>query len=170
MLGNWLVRAVSAASDRRSGGGGRSPREKQEGRQQEGGREGARVVNDGRKKANSGGGGAAMAGKEEGRAGLGYEMCTRLSAPGVPCGPGSGVRGGVRRSGMKKRNRRKRRRRRGRGRRAAAYASNCRRRFATRHVRQQRSNQIHHRPSPSCFHIGQTWRGGGRGGLMGRVT
>lgn len=41
----------------------------------------------------------------------GYEVCTRLSAPGVPCGPGSGVRkgrGGGRRKRME-------RRRRGRG-------------------------------------------------------
>lgn len=67
MLGNWLVRAVSAASDQRIRGGGRSLREKQEGRQQEGGREGARVVNDGRKKANSRGG---WEGRRQDRVGL----------------------------------------------------------------------------------------------------
>lgn len=37
--------------------------------------------------------------KDEGKGdgwkeGGGYEVCTRLSAPGVPCGPGSGVREG----------------------------------------------------------------------------
>lgn len=40
--------------------------------------------------------GRAMPEKEERESaeGVGYEVCTRLSAPGVPCGPGSGVREG----------------------------------------------------------------------------
>lgn len=33
-------------------------------------------------------------GRCSGKEGGGYEVCTRLSAPGVPCGPGSGVREG----------------------------------------------------------------------------
>lgn len=62
-------------------------------RNRKGGRaRGLRVVIDGRKTTN----GRAMAGKEEEsqRGGGGYEVCTRLSAQGVPCGPGSGVREG----------------------------------------------------------------------------
>ena len=80
----WLVRATAAEGLR---GTGRKE-----------GREGVRAVRD------AGGGvmGRAMAGEEEeeeegrqqGCVGGGSEVCTRLSAPGVPCGPGSGVREG----------------------------------------------------------------------------
>lgn len=38
--------------------------------------------------------GRAMAGKGRREAGGGYEACTRLSAPGFPCGPGLSVREG----------------------------------------------------------------------------
>lgn len=55
-------------------------------------RRGGRVVIDGKRTTM----GRALAEKEEGESaeGVGYEVCTRLSAPGVPCGPGSGVREG----------------------------------------------------------------------------
>lgn len=90
---SWLLRAVTAAGGRRRGAGGL--RKKQEGREREGEQGGVGVVTEGGKRAK----GRAMARKEAGkqdgaRAGGVYEVCTRLSAPGVPCGPGSGVREG----------------------------------------------------------------------------
>lgn len=91
---SWLLRAVTAA------GQGAWERGRKEGEQ------GGRVVIDEGKWVK----GRAMAGKEEG----GVEVCTRLSAPGVPFGPGSNVREGWR-GGRRKRMERRRRMRRGRG-------------------------------------------------------
>lgn len=51
------------------------------------------VVVDGGEKGE--GKGDGWKGRREAAGGVvGYEVCTQLSAPGVPCGPGSGVREG----------------------------------------------------------------------------
>lgn len=87
---SWLLRAVTAAGGRRGMGGGTGP-------ETETGRKGGRatgvgvVICGGTRRRE----GRWLERKKGGRRGWGrYEVCTRLSAPGVPCGPGSGVREG----------------------------------------------------------------------------
>lgn len=92
---SWRLEKRGRGSDRGTG--------------RKGGRAEGAVVVDGGKREK----GRAMAWKEEGKRWEGgYEVCTRLSAPGVPCGPGSSVRKGW---GGGRRKRMERRRRRGRG-------------------------------------------------------
>lgn len=71
---------------------GEEEKEACERNRKQGKRRGGRVVIDGKRTTM----GRAMPEKEERESaeGVGYEVCTQLSAPGVPCGPGSGVREG----------------------------------------------------------------------------
>lgn len=84
-----LLRAVTAAGGRGRGVVGRGVSAKETGR--EGKARVMGVVIDRREEGE--GKGDGWEGRRQAGGG-GFEVCTRLSAPGVPCGPRSGVREG----------------------------------------------------------------------------
>lgn len=86
-------------------------------------------------------------------------MCTQLSAPGVPCGPGSGVREGWGWGWRKSVERRRKRRSRGQGPQLHLKLSNEIYNRMRLGVPNQISNQrqlLLPPPPPSCFHFRQT--------------